>query len=268
MIKRPIYFLSDIYDKRSILYELAKRDFQQQYLGSYLGFIWVFLQPFLYITILYLVFTFGFKAPPTSDDIPFSLFLISGMIPWLFFLQNFMGGTNVIRQHSFLLKKIDFRLSILPLVPLLSSALPHLFFIMVAIILAWAGGFSPSLYTLQIFYYFFAMLMLLLGLSWLTSSTNIFVKDVAKIVAVFSQFGFWLTPIFWNIETIPERYQWILKLNPMYYIVSGYRDSIINKIFFWERPLETLYFWSVTFVFMALGIVVFKKLRPHFAEVI
>jgi len=267
MLKRLIHFLADIYEKRSILYELAKRDFQRQYMGSYLGFVWVYLQPLLFITVLYIVFTFGFRTGSSSDGVPFAVHLISGMIAWFYIADNLIAGANVIKEHSFLLKKVDFRLSMLPVVKLLSSFVPHLFFIFIAVLVAIFNGIYPSWYLLQLIYYFGAMVLLLLGISWLTSSTNLFVSDVSKIISVIVTFGFWLTPVFWDISRIPEKYQWIIELNPATYIVQGYRDSIINHIGFWEKPYQTLYYWTLTFILLRTGIRVFQKLRPHFAEV-
>ena len=268
MINRTKNFITDIYHKRSILYELAKRDFQQQYMGSYLGAIWVYLQPLLFITVIYLVFTFGFRSGNSSDGVPFAVYLISGMIAWFYISENLNKSANIIKEHSFLLKKVDFRLSMLPIVKLISSMAPHMFFILIAVIVAAFNGIYPSLYLFQILYYFVAMVALLLGFGWLTSSSNIFIPDVSKIVSVIVTFGFWLTPVFWSISKIPEPYQWIIKLNPATYIVQGYRDSIISHIGFWEKPYETLYFWTFTAMIMWIGITVFKKLRPHFAEVV
>jgi lipopolysaccharide transport system permease protein len=268
MIKRATGFLRGIWDNKSVLYELAKRDYQQQYMGSYLGFIWVYLRPLLFIGVLYLVFTFGLRSGAVGGGVSFAVYLICGMIAWLFFAENFSAASDVIAQYSFLLKKVDFRLSILPIVKLLSASVPHLFFIVIAVAVAWLNGIAPSWYLLQIPYYFFAMFMLLLGLGWLTSSSKIFIKDVSNIVAILVQFGFWLTPVFWELSAIPERYQWIVKLNPAVYIVEGYRDAIIHKIGFWEKPLDALYFWCVAFFIMWIGISVFKRLRPHFAEVV
>lgn len=267
MIRRTRYFFADIYEKRSILYELAKRDFKQQYAGSYLGFVWVFLQPLLFMGVLYFVFKFGFRSG-ASDSVPFEVYLVTGMIAWLNIAGNLNASANVISQHAFLLKKVDFRLSMLPIVKLMSSSVPHLFFILIAVLVAALNGFLPSWYDLQLFYYFIGMVALLLGVGWMTSSTNVFVPDVSKFVGILVTFGFWLTPVFWNIERIPEAYRWILKLNPAYYIVEGYRDSLIRHIGFWEKPYETLYFWSLVLLFMWVGISVFKKLRPHFAEVV
>jgi len=267
MIKSSYYFLADLVNKRTVVFELAKRDFQQQYQGSYLGVLWAFLQPLLFISVLYMVFTIGFRVGP-SGDMPFELYLISGMIAWLYFAENMSNSTSVIQAHSFLVKKVDFRLSILPIVKLLSSVIPHLFLISIAISFTWYQGYPPTLYTLQIIYYLMAMQLLLLGFGWLTSSTSVFVKDVSKVVAVITQFGFWLTPIFWNMSLIPERFHWIIKLNPAAYIVSGYRDSLVGQVGFWEKPDEALFFWITTFVFLLMGISVYRRLKPHFAEVI
>ena len=268
MIKRTKNFFTDIWDRRSILYELAKRDFQRQYMGSYLGFVWVFLQPLLFIGVLYLVFTMGFKSASSSDGVPFVVYLIVGMIAWFYIAENLTAGAAVIRQHAFLLKKVDFRLSMLPIVKLMSSSIAHFFFILLAILVAMMNGIYPSIYTFQLIYYFFAMVLLLLGIGWLTSSSNVFIPDVAKAISVIVTFGFWLTPIFWDLSKIPDQYQWIVRLNPAVYIVEGYRDSIINHVWFWEKPYDTLYYWIFTAIMLLSGIKVFKKLKPHFAEVI
>ena len=267
MFKRSYYFLNDIIEKRAIIFELAKRDFQQQYMGSYLGAIWIFMQPLLFILVLYMVFTLGFR-PAASADMPFALYLVNGMIAWLYFVDNFNANTDVIRNYSFMVKKVDFRLSILPIVKMISALFPHLFLLVVAVLLSWYQGYAPSIYTLQVFYYLFAMSTLLLALGWLTSSTSVFIKDVSRVVAIFIQFGFWLTPIFWNINMIPDKYQWVIKLNPMYYIVTGYRDSIVMQVPFWERVDIMVNFWIFTVIMMFIGIGVYRRLRPFFAEVI
>jgi len=264
--KSILYFIKDIIDKRLIIADLVKRDIQKQYVGSYLGFVWVFLQPLLFILILYTVFTVGFRSGATND-MPFSIYLIAGMIAWLHFSVNISTNTNVIRSYSFLVKKVDFRLSILPIVQLLSSSVAHFILILVTIGFAWSIGYPPTIYTLQIIYYYFAMSVLLLGIGWMTSSMSIFVNDVAKFMSVLVQFGFWLTPIFWNISLIPDRYRWLIELNPAYYIITGYRDSIVSEIGFWERN-NSIYFWIITIFILIVGINIYRRLRPHFAEVI
>jgi len=246
---------------------LIVRDYQQQYQGAYLGFLWVYLQPLLFIGVLYMIFTLGFR-PQSTVDMPFALYLVCGMISWTYFSANLTAITGVIRQHGYLIKKVDVELAILPVVKLASSLLPHVFLLCIAVGLAWKQGYAPSLYTLQVFYYLAASAVLLLGLGWITSSSALFIKDVSQIVAIVTQFGFWLTPIFWNISMVPEQYQWLVKLNPVHYIVTGYRDSIVQQVGVWERPQETLYFWCVALILFGLGRLIFGRLRAHFAEVI
>jgi lipopolysaccharide transport system permease protein/teichoic acid transport system permease protein len=114
----------------------------------------------------------------------------------------------------------------------------------------------------------FATTVLLLGLAWLTSSIMVFFKDMGQIIAMFVQFGFWGTPIFWSLNIVPERYHAIIKANPVHYIVKGYRDSMINHEWFWYDQTLTLYFWIVTLFIFILGGLTFKKLKPHFADVL
>ena len=262
------FFILEIVDKRMIIFVLAKREFQSTYMGSYLGFMWAFLQPLMFIAVLNLVFTLGIRHGNDSSDIPFVLYLTIGLLVWMYFSENLSSGTRAIKEYSYLIKKIDFRLAILPIIKLLSSAVTHLLLVIVAILIAGFNGYMPGLYLIQLIYYMASMMLLLLGISWITSSTSIFIKDVGNVVSIIVKFGFWLTPIFWNIDRVPVNYQWIVKLNPVYYIVSGYRDSIVLQVPFWEHPIETAYYWSFTLICIGIGIFVFRKLRPHFAEVI
>jgi lipopolysaccharide transport system permease protein/teichoic acid transport system permease protein len=93
-------------------------------------------------------------------------------------------------------------------------------------------------------------------------------RDVGQLVAMALQFLFWGTPIIWSIKLLPVKYQPIIKLNPVVYIVEGYRDSLINRVWFWEHWQQTIYFWTITGFFFVLGAVVFRRLRPHFADVL
>jgi lipopolysaccharide transport system permease protein/teichoic acid transport system permease protein len=112
------------------------------------------------------------------------------------------------------------------------------------------------------------MILLVLGISWLVSALRVFTKDVAQIVSVILQLGFWVTPIFWSIDKVPEKYLYVLKLNPMVFIVEGYRNSFINGVWFWETYKYTPYFIGITLFFLIVGAVVFRKLRLHFGDVL
>jgi len=250
-----------------LLFSLTKNDFKQKYLGSYLGITWAFIQPVITVLIFWFVFQVGFKAQPIND-VPFILWLIAGMFPWFFFADAVGNATNAVVENTYLVKKIVFRVGLLPLIKIFSSLIVHLFFILFMYGLYMVYGYSFDIHWLQVFYYLGAMMVLILGISYITSAVVIFFKDMGQLVAMLLQFGFWLTPIFWNLSMVPEKYQYILKLNPIFYLTEGYRDCMINKVWFWEHPTMSLYFWVVTLSLLIGGMLVFRKLRPHFADVL
>ena len=122
-------FLADIFNSRQLLWELTKKDFQVRYLGSYLGVIWAFIQPLITILIFWFVFQVGFKSMPV-DNFPFILWLMAGMIPWFFFAESLQSATNSILSNSFLVKKVVFRVSLLPIIQIISALAIHIFFIL------------------------------------------------------------------------------------------------------------------------------------------
>ena len=266
-IKAFYRFLRDIYQNRRLLKDLVKNDFKSRYLNNYLGILWAFIQPTISVLIFWFVFQVGFKAAPVQD-VPFILWLVAGMIPWFFLSEALSSATNAILDNSFLVKKIVFRVSLLPIVKITSAVIVHLFFMVFMMSMYIIYGYEPNLYWLQMLYYLFSAIILLLGISWITSSVVIFFRDLGQLVSMSIQFGFWLTPIFWSLTMVPQEYRWLFELNPAHYITQGYRDALINHVWFWEKPLEALQYWSITLVVFTLGAIIFRKLRPHFADVL
>lgn len=260
-------FLRDIYRSKRLLIDLAKNDFKSRYLGNYLGVLWAFVQPTAMIAIFWFVFQVGFKSMPV-DNFPFILWLMAGMVPWFFFAESFQSATNSVLQNSFLVKKVVFRVSLLPIIQIISALVIHLFFILFLFGMFLYYEFAPTIYWLQIVYYTFCTIILVLGLSWFTSSIVVFFRDLGQIVGMIIQFGFWITPIIWSIKIIPSEYFIYFKYNPILYIVEGYRDSLILNVWFWERADLSIQFWIITLLFFFSGAVVFRKLRPHFADVL
>lgn len=266
-IKSFFQFILDLWHNRYLLWDLTKKDLKQRYLGSYLGILWAFIQPTITVFIFWFVFQVGFKSMPV-DNFPFILWLICGMFPWFFFSEAWSSATNSIIANSFLVKKVVFRVSLLPIIQIMSALLVNLFFIAVLFMMFALYGYMPNIYNLQVVYYLFALICLTFGLSLITSSLIIFLKDIGQLVGMMLQFGFWGTPIFWSLKILPEQYQWILKINPMYYIVEGYRNSFIYHEWFWNLGWTNLSFWLITICIGLFGVFIFKKLRPHFADVL
>ena len=129
-------------------------------------------------------------------------------------------------------------------------------------------GVSFSVYNIQFLYYLTAMSVFCVGLGWAVSALNVFYRDVAQILGVLLNMWFWLTPVVWPISILPERYVFYIKLNPMYYIVDGYRASFIYHSGFWVNWRMGLYYWSLALAVLAIGGLLFRRLKPDFAEVI
>ncbi|MEI4768848.1 ABC transporter permease [Psychrobacillus sp. FJAT-51614] len=250
-----------------LTFELSKTDLKNRYIGSILGILWGFIQPLITILIFWFVFQVGFKSIPV-DDFPFILWLMCAMIPWFFLSDSLSGATNSIIENSYLVKKMNFKVGILPVVKILSSFYIHIFFIIFLFLMFYIYDYDFNIYNLQVIYYLIASILLLLGFSYLTSSLVIFLKDIGHFVNMILQFCFWITPIFWSIDILPEKYLFLIKLNPVYYITEGYRYSFIYHQWFWEKPNLTLYFWVFTILNLALGYFVYRKLRSHFADVL
>ena len=262
-----IEMINDVKSSRTLMLNLAKNDFKTKYAGSYLGIFWAFVQPVITILVYWFVFGIGLKSGDVGD-IPFVLWLVAGLVPWFFFSDALSAGTATMLEYQYLVKKVVFKISILPIVKVLSALFVHLFFMFITIVLYWLHGYQPDLYTIQIVYYSLCTFVLVLALVYFTCAVVVFFKDTSQLVMIFLQVGIWMTPIMWQVTILPPRFLWIFEAMPMYYIVSGYRDALIYKNWFWEKPYEMIYFWVVTIVLLGIGTTVFKKLKVHFADVL
>ena len=262
---------ADVYKNRRLVMKLAKNDFKTRYAGSYFGTFWAFVQPIVTIMVYWFVFSVGFRQDTQGIGIPFVLYLVAGIVPWFFFQDALVGGTNALLEYNYLVKKVVFNISVLPVVKILSALFVHGFFVVFTIILYACYGRFPDWYYLQILYYSFCVFVLTLGAVYVTCAVVVFFRDLTQIINIGLQVGVWLTPIMWVAENSLKGHpviQKILQLNPMYYIVSGYRDAFVMKRWFFERPLWTLYFWIIAALCFLFGNWVFKRLRVHFADVL
>lgn len=260
----------ELYQNRKLIWKLAKNDFRTKYAGSYLGIIWAFIQPVVTVAVYW--FVFGYVRQGTSKAVPFVLWLIAGLIPWFFFQDALVQSTNALIEYSYLVKKVVFKISILPIVKILASLFVHVFFVAFALLLFCFYGYYPDAYTLQLLYYSLCAFMLVLALSYTTSAVVIFFRDLSQIISIALQIGVWLTPIMWDFADMNinpySTLARVMKINPMYYVTSGYRNALIDKQWFWEHPWQTLYFWGVTIILFAVGTRLFRKLKVHFADVL
>ena len=261
----------ELFQNRHLIWKLAKNDFKKRYAGSYLGAVWAMAQPVVTVAMYYIVFDkiMGNTSTPLREgvEVPFVLFLTAGLVPWFYFSEALTSAMVSLLEYNYLVKKVVFKISILPIIKIIAATFIHAFFVLVLLIVAALNGYYPSLYTLQVFYYSFCMFVFVLALSYTTCSVVIFFRDLQSIVNIFLQVGMWATPVLWNINDFPMKLQMIVKINPLVYIVEGYRSAVYGKQWFWEDFYSTVYFWIITVVLFGIGALIFKKLKIHFADI-
>ena len=260
-------FVLDLVSNRFVISQLVKRDLKERYLGSFLGFLWPFLQQFLMVFIMSFVLQHGLRVSPILG-LPFVAWLIPAQSIYAFFVESITTSSNVFIQYSYLVKKIRFKFSMLPVVKIIAALVNHALFMIIVIITLLVSSVHPTWYWFQAIYYLFATFCLVLGMGWLLSSLTVFVRDVGQLIGVALTFFMWVTPLFWNPATAQDWLRTLVWFNPVAYLTEGYRNTFLYSKGFWLDPAWGAYYWAITVCLMLIGVFVFRKLRPHFADVL
>lgn len=259
----------ELYQSRHLIWKLAKNDFKKRYAGSYLGAVWAMVQPVVTVAMYYIVFDLVMGTGKSMvPDKPYVLFLTAGLVPWFYFSEALNSGTNALLEYNYLVKKVVFKISVLPIIKIIAATFIHVFFAVVLLVIAACYGYFPTVYTIQIVYYSFCLFIFVLGLCYSTCAVMVFFKDIGQIISILLQIGMWATPILWDINGISPIAQTLVKINPLVYIVNGYRSAIFEKQWFFEDFYSTMYFWIFTVAIFSIGALVFKRLKVHFADVL
>ncbi|MCH5255738.1 MAG: ABC transporter permease [Lachnospiraceae bacterium] len=263
----------ELFQSRKLIWKLAKNDFKKRYAGSYLGVVWAMAQPVVTVIMYWIVFdrVFDTKSQLVASgvQVPYVLYLTAGLVPWFYFTEALTQGTMALLEYNYLVKKVVFNISILPIIKVIAATFIHVFFVCILLIVAVLYGYYPSVYTLQIFYYSFCMFLLVLAMSYFTCALVVFIRDLQQIISIVLQIGMWATPILWDISMLTtDSMKALFKLNPMVYIVNGYRSAIYEEVWFFEHFYSSTYFWIFTISLFCVGTLIFKKLRAHFADIL
>lgn len=263
---RKVYsLLRAIYHDRRLLLNLSFQDFKRRFAGSYFGALWGFVNPMLTMIVYWLVFEFGFRSGD-ADGFPFILWFACGISCWMFFSEAFSLASNSFLEYSYLVKKVVFNINILPLVKVFSSMVVHFFFIALVAALCFVFGYYPTVYWLQLPYYLLCSVCLIFAISLSFASIMVFFRDLGQIISIILLVGMWGTPIAWNLNMFSSHVHFVFKLNPIFYLVQGYRDCFLYKSWFWEHEKLTLYFWCVVFALTLIGGFIYDRLKNSFAD--
>ncbi|MCF8464369.1 MAG: ABC transporter permease [Flavobacteriales bacterium] len=255
-------YLGKLWEKRSLIWVLAKKDLKEKYAQTALGLAWTILQP---LTGL-LIFTLFFDRIIKLENIPevgYAVFAFTGMTSWYFFSFILYQASSSLINNQELIHKVSFPKVILPFSKVLLGAVDFSLSLLLLIILVVATGLSPSVNIL--FFPFFIFLNVIVGLSislWLSALT-VKNRDLQHIVPYVLNFGIWLTPVFYPATLIPSEFDFLLYLNPMAGIVEGYRWCL------WDyQEFNAQYFLGIglSFVLFLAGFWYFRKVEDGMAD--
>jgi ABC-type polysaccharide/polyol phosphate export permease len=267
LLRQGLMVLRTTSHHRRLLLRLASMDFRKRYLGTLLGGLWAVISPLVTIALIYFVFNYGLKVG-RMGNVSFDQWLIPAMLAWFFMSEILASGVIAIIENSHLVSKMQFPLWLLPPAKILSGLPVHLVLMFGFLVYMVAVGDGTPGYWVQLGYYLCCACMLGLGIIYFSCAVQVFVRDMSAIVGVVIQILFWATPIFWDPKRMEGGPVEFLLYSPFNYIITGYRDSLFGGVAFWNRPMEGAVFWLTTLLFLAIGIQVFRKSRPHFADVL
>ena len=264
-------FFRKIFLEKRKIFALAKNDLKSRYAGSYLGIFWSYFMPLVSILVYWFVFEKGFRAVPPADvSAPYIVWFMTGLIPWFYFSEAWSSSTNVLVDYSYLVKQMVFEVRILPFVRAFSAFFVHIVFLVILVIVMALYGLLPNVHLLPFIYYMICLIFLSIAVSVLTSVLMPFFRDLTQVISVITTLGFWITPIAWSYKDMQLSgiVLTILKVNPMFYVVQGYRDALLAPSFTWQSLSLNLYFWLFIGIVLSIGIVAYRRLRPHLSDVI
>lgn len=257
-------WLRELYDYRSMVWNLVKRDLRGRYKGSVLGFLWNFIIPLMQIIVYVMVFTIVFK----QNIEHYYVYIIVGMIPWIMFNDSVNSTSGSVVDNAQLVSKIYFPRLVIPISSVISKFVNFLISLVIAFIVLAVGGHGFNAYALATLpLAVFCLFFFTLGLSLLLAAADVYMRDVQYMIGVILLMWIWLTPIMYVKGFVQnDLFQDLLGLNPLTYVIGLFQDSLYWKIVPDGTDMFLSFFISI--VMFAVGLAVFRKYSDDFAEVL
>lgn len=258
-------YWNDLWRYRELFGFLAWRDILVRYKQTVLGLTWSLIRPFLTMVVLTVIFGRIAKLP--SDGIPYPIMVYAGMLPWQFFATSFTEASNSLITNSNMLTKIYFPRLIVPSSTIIVNFVDFLISFVILIGLMFWYQIVPSWHFLVLPVFLILGLLTALGAGYYVAALNVKYRDFRFIVPFIVQFGLYICPVAFSINTIPEKYRLLYFLNPMTGIIDGFRWSIIGNSY--NINIQgILISVLVIFAILALGLWYFRKMERQFADII
>jgi lipopolysaccharide transport system permease protein len=262
------HFVLNLIYRRTLLLQLVRRDFEQRFIGSTAGWLWGLILPLVQLVSYVFVFQICLHqtVPPNQPTTNYPLFLFCGFLPWLLFQDTVMRAASSMVDNAGLITKTVFPAEIVPVSIFLSSLISHL--LVVAIVIGILGVVMGqfSLWMLSLPFYMLMIGLFAIGVGWIVASLQVYLRDTAQVLSVILVFWFWVTPIFFTEQQMPARFRFLLRLNPLSFLVRAYRDRLLSSRVPSLHDFAILTAYAIT-AFVAGGLC-FRHLKRGFADVL
>ncbi len=250
---------------RELLYFLAWRDIKVKYKQTALGAAWAILQPFL--TMIVFSILFGKLAKVPSDGIPYPIFVYAGLLPWNYFSSALNSSGNSLVASSNLITKVYFPRLIIPASASLAGLLDFLIASVILIAMMFFYHFTPNvLGIVMIPVLVFMTFIVAVGCGLWLSALNVEYRDFQYVIPFLVQLWMFVTPVIYPVTLLPDKYRWLLSLNPMGGIIEAFRAATLR-----HQPFN----WNLLLISSGIGILIFisgllyfRKVERSFADVI
>ena len=252
--------LKELYEYREMIYSLVRKDLRTRYKGSVLGFFWTFLNPLLQLIVYSIAFSYIMRVQMDN----YYMYMFVGLLPWIFFCTSVQGGAMSIMSGSDLIKKIYFPRLVLPIATVTGAFVNMLFSMMVMFAALFVSGIGVSKYIVYMPLLLLLLYSLGLGLAFIFSACNVYLRDLEHILGIITMSMFYVTPVIYPISMVPERFLHYFYLNPMVPMVTAFQD-----ILYYQRAphMDTLLgVVGYAVAFIVIGFIVFQKLQRNFVE--
>jgi len=256
-------FLTPFLKYKYLLFQLIIREIKSRYKQSILGYGWVLLNPLLQLLVYSFVFSVIFRFP--TNNVPYSIFLFIGLLPWLYLQTAISSATLSLVDHSDLLRKVNFPREVLIYAVIIAKGIDFLFASLIVVPFLLFYHISISSTAILIIPLIFIQIILMTGIGLTISTLNLFYRDIQYLINLLLMMWMYLTPVVYPLSLVPKEWVFLYKLNPMVGLVEGYRSAVFNY------PFDTgTIIWSaiLSIAIFILGFITFKNFEGIFADIV
>lgn len=250
----------ELYRYRELLKNNIKKEIRGKYKGSWLGVVWTFLNPLLMLLVYSIVFPYILRVKVEN----YTIFMMVALVPWTFFTTAVQTGTGSVVANGNILKKVYFPREIIPISVVTSALINFLITCIIMVVFILVSGVGFSVHCLLFPLIVLIQYIITLAIVFVLSAITVYVRDVDHFVSIIIMLAFYVTPIVYKADMLPQKFQWALKVNPMAQLIEAYRAVLYEHCM---PDMTMLGIWGLIGVAMLIvGYLIFKKLEKQFVE--